>query len=166
MIRLEQIRVNPQALQFANPHPKQETIWSLQYPDGFLKAPLYNYPSPELAVDAWKDILMAHKLAHSTDMVLNDVCDNAMMVMMTMLVVAVVFMKMCNAAVIFLRGKASASKEMTGFITGSGILENSSKKVQPVMKQNTIPLMAVRKMTLQMVPPAFQVTTYEFYYCR
>lgn len=79
MIRLEQIRVNPQALQFANPHPKQESIWSLQYPDSFLKAPLYNYPSPELAVDAWKeDILMAHKLAHSTDMVLNDVCDNAM----------------------------------------------------------------------------------------
>lgn len=39
MIRLEQIRVDPLAPEFAKPHPKQESIWARQYADGFVKAP-------------------------------------------------------------------------------------------------------------------------------
>lgn len=34
MIRLEQIRVDPNAPDFAKPHPKQESIWSRQYATG------------------------------------------------------------------------------------------------------------------------------------
>ena len=40
MIRLEQIRVDPSAPEFAKPHPKQESIWARQYLDGFTKVRL------------------------------------------------------------------------------------------------------------------------------
>lgn len=54
-IRLERIRVDPFAPEFAKPHPKQESIWARQYADGFVKAPLDDYPTPELVVDTLRD---------------------------------------------------------------------------------------------------------------
>lgn len=47
MIRLEQIRVDPSAPEFAKPHPKQESIWAKQYPVGYEKARLHgSIPRP------------------------------------------------------------------------------------------------------------------------
>ena len=58
-IRLEQIRVDPFAPEFAKPHPKQESIWARQYADGFVKVPLDDYPTPELVVDTLRDGLFS-----------------------------------------------------------------------------------------------------------
>ena len=52
MIRLEEIRINPDAPDFAKPHPKQESIWHRQYKDGYEKANLYDYPVAGSEVDA------------------------------------------------------------------------------------------------------------------
>lgn len=74
---MEQIRVDPLAPEFAKPHPKQESIWARQYPDGFVKARLDEYPTPELVVNAWKDgILIAQELARAVGMAPNDTFDN------------------------------------------------------------------------------------------
>ena len=77
MIRLEQIRVDPLAPEFAKPHPKQESIWDRQYTDGFMKAPLDDYPTPESVVDAWRDgRSAAQDLVRSVDMAPNDTCEH------------------------------------------------------------------------------------------
>ena len=76
MIRLEQIRDDPLAPEFAKPHPKQESIWARQYADGFVKALLDDYPTPELVVDALRDGLStAQDLLHSVGMASNDTCE-------------------------------------------------------------------------------------------
>ena len=73
MIRLEQIRVDPLAPEFAKPHPKQESIWARQYADSFVKALLDDYPTPELVVDALRDGLSTGQdLLCSVDMAPND----------------------------------------------------------------------------------------------
>ena len=69
MIRLEEIRINPDAPDFAKPHPKQESIWHRQYKDGYEKANLYDYPVAGSEVDAWKEgMYEARRLARSVGM--------------------------------------------------------------------------------------------------
>ena len=51
MIRLEEIRINPDAPDFAKPHPKQESIWHRQYEDGYEKVSLRDYPVVGSEVD-------------------------------------------------------------------------------------------------------------------
>ena len=76
MIRLEHIRVDPFAPEFAKPHPKQESIWARQYADGFVKAPLDDYPTPELVEDTLRDGLStAQDLVRSIGMAPNDTCE-------------------------------------------------------------------------------------------
>lgn len=45
MIRLEEIRVDPSAPEFAKPHPKQENIWGQQYERPINRANLKEYPA-------------------------------------------------------------------------------------------------------------------------
>ena len=69
MIRLEEIRINPDAPDFAKPHPKQESIWHRQYEDGYEKANLYDYPVAGSEVDVWKEgMYEARRLARSVRM--------------------------------------------------------------------------------------------------
>ena len=69
MIRLEEIRINPDATDFAKPHPKQESIWHRQYEDGYEKANLNDYPVAGSEVDAWKEgMYEARRLARSVGM--------------------------------------------------------------------------------------------------
>lgn len=76
MVRLEHIRVDPFAPEFAKPHPKQESIWARQYADGFVKAPLDDYPTPELVEDTLRDGLStAQDLVRSIGMAPNDTCE-------------------------------------------------------------------------------------------
>lgn len=95
-IRLEQIRVDPFAPEFAKPHPKQESIWARQYADGFVKAPLDDYPTPELVVDTLRDGLStAQDLVRSVGMAPSDTCEYeggtiAVMMMMTITMAVVV----------------------------------------------------------------------------
>ena len=64
MIRLEQIKTDPDAPDFAKPHPKQECIWNSQYPPEEFAASLTDYPAHEAQVHAWKEgIHLARKLA-------------------------------------------------------------------------------------------------------
>lgn len=64
MIRLESIRVNPQAPDFAKPHPKGEIIWPKQYPDGWQTVPLNAYPALGEEVVAWREgVAIARDLA-------------------------------------------------------------------------------------------------------
>ncbi|KXJ10791.1 hypothetical protein AC249_AIPGENE21797 [Exaiptasia diaphana] len=58
MIRLEQIRIDPDAPAFAKPHPKQESIWHRQYPVGFVSANLKVYPQRGTEVNAWRQGIM------------------------------------------------------------------------------------------------------------
>lgn len=44
MIRLEDIRVDPSAPEFAKPHPKQESIWGQQYERPINMVNLKEYP--------------------------------------------------------------------------------------------------------------------------
>ena len=55
MVRLEEIRVNPAAPEFAKPHPKGELIWSKQYPQPWEPADLKAYPTMEEATEGWND---------------------------------------------------------------------------------------------------------------
>ena len=69
MIRLEEIRVDPLAPEFAKPHPKQESIWSQQYPQPLNKADLAAYPNTGTEVEEWKEgIKIARRLARSVGM--------------------------------------------------------------------------------------------------
>ena len=64
MIRLEQIKTDPVAPDFAKPHPKQECIWNSQYPPEEFSASLTDYPAHGAQVQAWKEgIHLARKLA-------------------------------------------------------------------------------------------------------
>ena len=53
MIRLEQIKTDPDAPDFAKPHPKQECIWNSQYPPEEFSASLTDYPAHGAQVQAW-----------------------------------------------------------------------------------------------------------------
>lgn len=55
MIRLEEIRINPNAPDFAKPHPKQESIWHHQYPDGYERANMKAYPAVDSEITAWQE---------------------------------------------------------------------------------------------------------------
>lgn len=55
MVRMEQIRVDPNAPSFAKPHPKGELIWSKQYTGEWQKADLTAYPSIAESGDAWRE---------------------------------------------------------------------------------------------------------------
>ncbi|KAL9954635.1 hypothetical protein ACROYT_G042199 [Oculina patagonica] len=69
MLRLEQIRVDPNAPKFAKPHPKQESIWGQQYPD-CEKVRLNQYPRVGEEVQAWREgIRGAQELARAVGMV-------------------------------------------------------------------------------------------------
>ena len=69
MIRLEEIRINPDAPDFAKPHPKQESIWHRQYEDGYEKTSLLDYPMVGSEVDAWNEGMHeARRLARSVGM--------------------------------------------------------------------------------------------------
>lgn len=64
MIRLENIRVNPHAPEFAKPHPKGEVIWHQQYPAGWQPASQDVYPAHGDELVAWREgISMARELA-------------------------------------------------------------------------------------------------------
>ena len=64
MIRLEQIKTDPEAPEFAKPHPKQECIWNSQYPPEEFAASLRDYPTHGEQIQAWKEgIHLARKLA-------------------------------------------------------------------------------------------------------
>lgn len=55
MIRLEAIKVDPNAPSFAKPHPKQESIWHKQYADApGLQAVVVVYPTAEEVPAAWR----------------------------------------------------------------------------------------------------------------
>ena len=70
MIRLEEIRVDPSAPEFAKPHPKQESIWGQQYPRPFNMANLKEYPAFGEEIEAWKQgIKIARRLARSVGMI-------------------------------------------------------------------------------------------------
>ena len=70
MIRLEEIRVDPHAPEFAKPHPKQESIWHKQYPERFEKAELKEYPAADKVIEAWQEgIEIARELSTSVGMV-------------------------------------------------------------------------------------------------
>ena len=69
MIRLEQIKTDPDAPDFAKPHPKQECIWNSQYPPEEFSASLTDYPAHGAQVQAWKEgIYLAQKLAMEVGM--------------------------------------------------------------------------------------------------
>ena len=69
MIRLEDIRVDPLAPEFAKPHPKQESIWSQQYPQPLNKADLAAYTNIGTEVEEWNEgIKIARRLARSVGM--------------------------------------------------------------------------------------------------
>lgn len=53
MIRLEEIRVNPQAPEFARPHPKGELIWAKQYTPPWVQATQLDYPAVGAETDLW-----------------------------------------------------------------------------------------------------------------
>lgn len=73
MIRLEQIRVDPNAPEVAKPHPKQESIWAKQYPEGYEKACLDHYLVHGEEVQAWREgIGLAKELARSVGMAPSD----------------------------------------------------------------------------------------------
>lgn len=99
MIQFEQIRVDPLAPEFAQPHPKQESIWARQYGDVFVKALLADYPTPKLVEDALRDSLStAQDLAPSVGMAPNETCEYeggtiAVMMMTIMMAVVVVLVK-------------------------------------------------------------------------
>lgn len=149
-IRLEQIRVDPFAPEFAKPHPKQESIWARQYADGFVKAPLDDYPTPELVVDTLRDGLStAQDLVRSVGMAPSDTCEYeggtiAVMMMMTITMAVVVVLVRTS------KGMARALRLMTGFITRSDIQEiRLEEAVLLVTSQTTIPTAAMI-LTLQM----------------
>lgn len=149
-IRLEQIRVDPFAPEFAKPHPKQESIWAHQYADGFVKAPLDDYPTPELVVDTLRDGLStAQDLVRSVGMAPSDTCEYeggtiAVMMMMTITMAVVVVLVRTS------KGMARALRLMTGFITRSDIQEiRLEEAVLSVTSQTTIPTAAMM-LTLQM----------------
>lgn len=76
MIRLEQIRVDPKAPDFANPHPKEESICAKQYPDGYEKACLDHYPVHGEEVQAWSEgVSLAQELGRSVGMAPTDADD-------------------------------------------------------------------------------------------
>ncbi len=69
MIRLDQIRVDPQAPKFARPHPKGEVIWPSQFGGHAPQADLTAYPAPGEDVEAWMDgIAAARDLARDAGM--------------------------------------------------------------------------------------------------
>ena len=72
VIRLEQIRVNPNAPEVAKPQPKQESIWA--HPEGYEKACLNHYPAHrEEERKAWREgISLAQGLARSVGMAPTD----------------------------------------------------------------------------------------------
>ena len=77
MIRLEQIRVDPNAPAFAKPHPKQESTWAKQYPEGYEKACLDHYPVHGEEVQAWREgTSLAQELARSVGMAPTDADDD------------------------------------------------------------------------------------------
>ncbi|XP_072023023.1 uncharacterized protein [Amphiura filiformis] len=70
MVRLEQIRVDPQAPEFARPHPKAEMIWPKQYATGFQPANLHDYPEVGDERNAWLEgKAAALELAHEAGLV-------------------------------------------------------------------------------------------------
>lgn len=74
MIRLEEIRVDPNAPELAKPHPKQESIWAKQYPVGHEKVRLDEYPNHGEEVQAWREgMLLAQELSRSVGMAPADV---------------------------------------------------------------------------------------------
>ena len=74
MVRLEEIRVNPEGPDFAKPHPKQESIWNKQdVYRGQNNASLRAYPDDEAVLAAWRNGRhTAQNLARSTGMAPND----------------------------------------------------------------------------------------------
>ena len=70
MIRLEEIRVDPSAPDFAKPHPKQESIWGQQCERPINVANLKEYPAIGTEIEAWKEgIKIARRLARSVGMI-------------------------------------------------------------------------------------------------
>lgn len=70
MIRLEEIRVDPSAPDFAKQHPKQESIWGQQYERPINVANLKEYPAIGTEIEAWKEgIKIARGLARSVGMI-------------------------------------------------------------------------------------------------
>ena len=53
MVRLEEIRVDPEAPKFSSAHPKAEMIWDKQYTPGFQPANLHDYPDEGDERNAW-----------------------------------------------------------------------------------------------------------------
>ena len=69
MIRLEEIRVNPNAPSFARPHPTGEFIWDSQYAPGWQAADLADYPALGTEAIAWNDgAIEARRFARMTGM--------------------------------------------------------------------------------------------------
>ena len=64
MNRLEEIRVDPLAPDFAKPHPKGEQIWSRQYCGEWQPANLMDYPTPEDTRNAWNEGNIIEKVTY------------------------------------------------------------------------------------------------------
>ena len=66
MMRLENIRIDPEAPEFAKPHPKQESIWHVQNDQDSPPADLTQYPTEAQTISAWRNgIEQARALLHS-----------------------------------------------------------------------------------------------------
>lgn len=77
MIRLEEIRVDPNAPDFAKPNPKQESIWHHQYPDDYVKANLSEYLQVGSEVNAWNEgVEEARRMARALGMAPDDDLEN------------------------------------------------------------------------------------------
>ena len=115
-----------------------------------MKAPLDDYPTPELVVDTLRDGLStAQDLVRSVGMAPSDTCEYeggtiAVMMMMTITMAVVVVLVRTS------KGMARALRLMTGFIIRSDIQEiRLEEAVLSVTSQTTIPTAAMM-LTLQM----------------
>ena len=84
MIRLEEIRVDPSAPEFAKLHPKQESIWGQQYAQPFNTANLKEYPAIGEEIEAWKQGIKIARLARSVGMIPTVSAQDKTITMMTM----------------------------------------------------------------------------------
>lgn len=64
--------MDPSTPEFAEPHPKQESIWRQQYERPINRANLKEYPAIGTEIEAWKEgIKIARRLARSVGMAID-----------------------------------------------------------------------------------------------
>ena len=125
MIRLEQIRVDPDAPEFAKPHPKQESIRAKQYPEGYEKASLDHYPVYGEEIQAWREGMSRAQLAWHQRML---IMVWLVMVEMMMVVDVGVFVMVILSMMVAVTVIALFPRQTFGSIGPSDILETNSAR--------------------------------------